>query len=233
MPTGAGRCTSQGGQGSSPGHPPPAQAGRPVRVGAALLIRSRMTFTASLVSSGPRSAPSLGHRAHVRRVEVPGLGPGTHRRDLPGPALTPAGPAGGRDLVGSRHCRVGCPGHPCPPGQAPPPSRHHCPASPGRPGRPTPAMASARGDGWLVPPRTHDPQGGRRPHVNPAPDVGTHRLGCPLLVRPVSRRHRLPTLTRTVFGRRPSAAAGEGQAADADRPSLDATSARSTPPQRR
>ena len=171
-----------GGQGSSPGHPPPAQAGRPVRVGAALLIRSRMTFTASLVSSGPRSAPSLGHRAHVRRVEVPGLGPGTHRRDLPGPALTPAGPAGGRDLVGSRHCRVGCPGHPCPPGQAPPPSRHHCPASPGRPGRPTPAMASPRGDGWLVPPRTHDPQGGRRPHVNPAPHVGTHRLGCPLLV---------------------------------------------------
>ena len=80
----------------------------------------------------------------------------------------------------------------------------------GRPGRLTPAMASARADGWLVPPRTHDPQGGRRPHVNPAPHVGTHRLGCPLLVRPVPRRHRLPTLTRTVFGRRPSPDLGEG-----------------------
>ncbi len=61
-----------------------------------------------------------------------------------------------------------------------------------------------RGNRWLVPPRTHDPQGGRRPHVNPAPDVGAHRLGYTLLARPVSRGHRHPTLTPTVFGRRPS-----------------------------
>jgi len=93
-----------GGQGASPRPPPPDQAGRPVWVGAALPIRSRMTFASSLASSGPRSAPSLGHRAHVRRMEVPGQGPGTHRHELSGPARTHYGPAGGRDLVGARHC---------------------------------------------------------------------------------------------------------------------------------
>ena len=130
-----------GGQGASPRPPPPDQAGRPVWVGAALPIRSRMTFAASLVSSGPRSAPSLGHRAHVRRMEVPGQGPGTHRHDLSGRARTHDGPAGGRDLVGARHCPGCWPGHPCPPGQAPPPSRPpDARDAPRQPWRPREAM---------------------------------------------------------------------------------------------